>query len=267
MDIISVSNTLLTKYEKQIERVRKRTFGLQESLVGSDEWKFRRLMTNILVGGTTEICAMGATEELFDDETPPSKPERILKTLTDTGIKWPEKRTGNLIELLKQYPKTPTTREELEKLPGVGRHTASIFMALALNQNEFGVDTHVNRITRRLGFSQLTTSANVIEKLYTSQIKENLGSLSRAFVEFGQKICKFNPSCSGCPFAETCPSAIESKKMTYPDGVYEVLSSDGKKTYSIVVSNGFPHCGCKGFEYRGVCAHVKEQLPVLVRNW
>jgi hypothetical protein len=280
--IETVSETLLSKYSEEVARVRKRTFGLDPSLIGSDMWKARRLMTNIIVGGGKEENALQAIDMLFYDavfETWDANGRatggshlvsiRALEIFREKEIKWPEKRLKYLNSFLQQYPKTPETREELEKLPGVGRHTASVFMALALNKNEFGVDMHVERISKRLRLVDKTTSVKDIEKIFVATIGENLGSLSRAFVEFGQRICAFVPLCADCPFASSCPSGtVKVTGTKYQDGTYPIQSSDGKTMYNITVLYGTPiFCECKGFQYHRTCSHIREQLPILVRNW
>ena len=95
----------------------------------------------------------------------------------------------------------------LISLPGVGPKTTAVVMSFALQLPAFPVDTHIHRISKRLGFNK--TSAEkahiIMEKLVPPQDKFYFHIL---LITHGRKICKaINPKCSSCPISLYCPSA------------------------------------------------------------
>ena len=90
----------------------------------------------------------------------------------------------------------PNDRESLEALPGVGRKTASVVLSVAFNEPAFAVDTHVMRLSHRLGFSEDTDSARVVEEKLTNCIPKKHWSITHLrMVLFGRHHCKArNPS-------------------------------------------------------------------------
>ena len=112
--------------------------------------------------------------------------------------------------LLSQYGGViPDTMEALVRLPGVGRKTANVILGNAFNQPQgIAVDTHVKRLTSRLG---LTTSTNpdTIEQALMSLIpREHWTLVSHLLIVHGRSICKARaPQCAICPVQHVCPSA------------------------------------------------------------
>jgi len=100
----------------------------------------------------------------------------------------------------------PNDREFLESLPGVGRKTANVVLANIYNEPCFAVDTHVNRISKRLGIADESDDVSVVEeKLMKYFPKENWSRLHHQLVLFGRYKCKSkNPECEDCPFNGYC---------------------------------------------------------------
>lgn len=109
--------------------------------------------------------------------------------------------------LVKQYGgKVPNSREELLKLPGVGRKVANIVLSRAYGKRAIAVDTHVHRISNRLGIVNTKTPEETEKVLETIIPEEWHLKFNELLVAFGQTICKpVAPKCSECPIEKFCP--------------------------------------------------------------
>jgi len=100
----------------------------------------------------------------------------------------------------------PRTREELEKLPGVGRKTAGVVAVYALDGQAFPVDTHVGRLARRLGFTRHEDPDKVELDMQRLLPPERWGKAHQLLVWHGRRCCYARkPACSRCPVADLCP--------------------------------------------------------------
>ena len=109
--------------------------------------------------------------------------------------------------LVNEYnSRIPKTIEELVKLPGVGRKTASVFLAETFDQPTIAVDTHVLRVSHRLGLSTKRHDPIQTEKeLKLLFPKDFWRYLSMSFVQFGRDICDAKkPLCEVCDFNNSC---------------------------------------------------------------
>jgi endonuclease-3 len=102
--------------------------------------------------------------------------------------------------------KVPETREELEKLPGVGRKTANVVMSVAFGKPAIAVDTHVERVSKRLAFCRQKDSVLEVEKTLMKKIPEKEWSITHhRLIFFGRYHCKAqNPQCEVCPLLDLC---------------------------------------------------------------
>ena len=100
----------------------------------------------------------------------------------------------------------PEKREELESLPGVGRKSANVVLNNCFEVPTFAVDTHVSRVSKRLGIADEEDDVNEIErKLMRFFPEDKWGKLHHQFIFFGRYKCKAkNPDCSDCPFKKMC---------------------------------------------------------------
>ena len=116
-------------------------------------------------------------------------------------------------ELIKKFnSKVPKTKEELLSIKGIGPKTANIVLAFAYNQSVIPVDTHVHRISNRLGFVKTKTAEKTEPELYKIIPKKDWNELNAIFVQFGRDIClPISPWCSKCPINKYCPK-INVKK-------------------------------------------------------
>ncbi|MBO7677917.1 MAG: endonuclease III, partial [Erysipelotrichaceae bacterium] len=100
----------------------------------------------------------------------------------------------------------PNDRNKLESLPGVGRKTANVILNNCFDVPAFAVDTHVSRVSKRLGIADKDDDVDVIEeKLMNYFPKKNWGKLHHQFIFFGRYKCKaVKPDCTDCPLKKIC---------------------------------------------------------------
>lgn len=101
----------------------------------------------------------------------------------------------------------PDTMDELVKLPGVARKTANIVLFAGFGKNDgMAVDTHVKRISYRLGLTESVDPVHIEQDLIRIFPREEWGDLNHRLVSFGRDVCKARkPACDTCPMAGFCP--------------------------------------------------------------
>ena len=102
--------------------------------------------------------------------------------------------------------KVPNTMEELISIPGVGRKSANVIMLEAFNNPQgIAVDTHVKRISNRIGFSKQSEPEKIEQDLLKQIPKEYYKDVNHLLIYHGRSICTArNPKCSKCPIFEIC---------------------------------------------------------------
>jgi endonuclease-3 len=100
----------------------------------------------------------------------------------------------------------PRDRDELTKLPGVGRKTANVVVSVAYGIPAIAVDTHVERVSKRLGFCRWKDSVLEVEKTLMKKVPMDEWSLTHhRMIFFGRYHCKAqNPQCEICPLLDLC---------------------------------------------------------------
>ncbi len=103
--------------------------------------------------------------------------------------------------------RVPETMEELLTLPGVGRKTANLVLILShLSKDNICVDTHVHRISNRLGWVQTKTPDQTEQALYLAVPRRYWPRVNLYLVTWGQNVCKpVYPRCRACVVADLCP--------------------------------------------------------------
>lgn len=103
----------------------------------------------------------------------------------------------------------PDTMDELTSLPGVGRKTANVILGNAFNKNlGIVVDTHVTRLSNRLGLTRETDAVKIEEDLMPLFPSEQWTMVSHLLIEHGRQICIARaPRCEVCPLNDICPSS------------------------------------------------------------
>ena len=103
----------------------------------------------------------------------------------------------------------PASMDALRELPGVGRKTANVVLGNAFGLAEgIAVDTHVQRLSRRLGLTEGTEAEAIERDLMSLLRREDWIRFAHLLQEHGRKVCKARrPECAVCPVADLCPSA------------------------------------------------------------
>ena len=176
---------------------------------------FTLLVAVVLSAQSTDKGVNKATKALFEVADTPQKMaalglEKIKEYIKTIGLY--NNKAKNILalsqELVEKYQGiVPKDREALEKLPGVGRKTANVVLNVWFNQPTLAVDTHVMRISHRLGFSEGKTPLAIEQDLMKVLPTEYVKNANHWLVLFGRYICKAQkPECEKCPIAAYCHS-------------------------------------------------------------
>lgn len=104
------------------------------------------------------------------------------------------------------HGEVPSSYKELMSLSGVGRKTANVVRSVAFDIPSFAVDTHVDRVSKRLGLAKWNDSVEKVEQKLKRKIDRNRWNQGHHdFIFFGRYLCHArNPECYRCPFTEIC---------------------------------------------------------------
>lgn len=145
---------------------------------------------------SAHAMAMADADEIYEYISSVSYPNNKAKALAGMARRLEEDFGGEV----------PSTREELESLPGVGRKTASVMLSVVFGQPAMAVDTHVFRVAERIGLTTgsknpLTTEQTLLRYIPTDQV----GKAHHWLILHGRYICKArNPLCGECPVNRSC---------------------------------------------------------------
>lgn len=171
------------------------------------------LISTILSLRTKDEVTSSASERLFSLAKTPEEmlkltEEEIEKAIYPVGFYKNKARTIREIckVLLERYDgKVPDEIDELLKLKGVGRKTANLVVTLGYNKPGICVDTHVHRISNRLGYVKTKTPEETEFALREKLPKEYWIEFNDLLVTLGQTICRpISPKCSICPISIYC---------------------------------------------------------------
>lgn len=175
---------------------------------------FELLVAVVLSAQTTDIAVNKVTPELFNQYPSPeqlmnadiSNIEVIIKTI---GLyKTKAKNIKRLSQILFEnyQSEIPNNRFDLELLPGVGRKTANVVLSNAFGHNVIAVDTHVERVSKRLGIAKESDNVLEVEKKIEKYFKEeDLKKLHHQLIFFGRYHCTSRkPKCEICLLKEHC---------------------------------------------------------------
>lgn len=174
---------------------------------------FELLIATILSAQSTDVQVNKITDKLFKELKSPEDYIKLTEEELANRIKscgFYRNKSKNILAtckiLVEKYnSKVPETLEELIKLPGVGRKTANVVISNAFGKDAIAVDTHVFRVSNRIG---LANSNNVFdtEKDLMKNIDKSLWSKAHHLLIFhGRRICKARkPLCSKCPLTDYC---------------------------------------------------------------
>jgi endonuclease III len=179
---------------------------------------FELLIATILSAQCTDERVNIVTADLFRKYTKPDdylsvSPRELEKDIQSTGFFRNKTRSiqGASKVLTEEYGgQVPNTMDELLELPGVARKTANVVLG-----NAFGikagvvVDTHVSRLSHRLGLSQQKTAEKIEQDLIQTVPKKDWVIFPHLMIWHGRKICRArNPLCAECVIEKQCPSSF-----------------------------------------------------------
>ena len=170
-------------------------------------------MATILSAQCTDKQVNSVTKKLFNTLKTPdafarASVETIEKLIRPTGFF--RNKTRNIRKcstyLIEKYNgDVPQTLDELIKLPGVGRKTANVVLGAAFGIPGIVVDTHVARISRRLGFTENHDPVKIEFDLMKIIPKNEWNDFCLQLIYFGRSICKARkPECAPCPLYNLC---------------------------------------------------------------
>jgi len=116
---------------------------------------------------------------------------------------------GACTQIIERFAgKVPNTMQELTALPGVGRKTANVVLGNAFGKPAIACDTHVIRLSRRLGLSEHKDAVKLEFDLAEIVPKKNWTLFSHLLIFHGRNICNARkPDCQNCPISKYCPAA------------------------------------------------------------
>ncbi len=185
---------------------------------------FTLVVAVALSAQATDVSVNKATRELFRLADTPEKmvalgEYRVSDLIKTIGLfRTKAKNVIALSQLLidKFGGKVPQTREELVQLPGVGQKTANVVLNTAFGQSTIAVDTHIFRLSNRLGIAPGRTPA-AVEKTLEAIIPDEFKRDSHHWlILHGRYICKARvPDCSHCVIADLCKFPDKTNEVAY----------------------------------------------------
>lgn len=174
---------------------------------------FELLIATMLSAQCTDVRVNMVTEKLFKKYPSPEDYAGLTTDILQEDIKElglfrakAEHIIGTSQMILTRFHgEVPRTQEELVQLPGVGRKTANVVVSNAFNIPAFAVDTHVQRVSNRIGMAN-SMNPEITEKQVCGRIPQKLWTQSHHWIiHHGRQMCTArNPKCDRCPVSEFC---------------------------------------------------------------
>lgn len=180
---------------------------------------FQLLIATILSSQCTDDKVNKITSKLFRVAPTPREmlklgKDRLKEYIRSAGLY--ENKSKNIIYtskiILEKYQgEVPATRKELENLPGVGRKTANVVLSNAFGVAALAVDTHVYRVSKRLGLARGKSALEVERELMEKIPREFWGVFHHLLIYHGRITCKAkNPACSSCIIKSYCKYPVNN---------------------------------------------------------
>jgi len=177
---------------------------------------FQLLSATILSAQCTDARVNMVTPALFSEFGTPellaaANPARVEELVRSTGFY--QTKAKNLIGMANAVVnrfggEVPTEIEDLVTLPGVGRKTANVLRSVVFDLPGLAVDTHVGRLSRRLGLTAEEDPVKVEYALHAMLAPQEWGGFSLRLILHGRRVCDAKkPNCIACELADICPSS------------------------------------------------------------
>lgn len=185
---------------------------------------FQLLVATVLSAQCTDKRINQVTPELFrrfPDAQAMAKAdvEEVLEYVK--SVSYPNTKSQHLVDMARMMVEqfggeVPQDMKDLMKLPGVGRKTANVIQAVGFGRSAIAVDTHVYRVSHRLGLvsPKANTPAKVEEELKKYIPEEDRADAHHWLLLHGRYICQSRmPRCGECPFDGFCPKLLKGSKV------------------------------------------------------
>ncbi len=176
---------------------------------------YQTLIATILAAQCTDQRVNQVTPAVFRDFPDPAAmaaatPEILYPYVKSCGFRSKAVNIVNACRMIvdKYHGEVPHTMEELTALPGVGRKTASVVLCFAFGIPAFPVDTHVYRLTHRLGLvGDSENTPDKVDLAMRAQLPpEEWGPMHHALIWHGRRVCHSQrPECAACALRDVCP--------------------------------------------------------------
>lgn len=189
----------------------------------SHETPFQLLVAVVLSAQTTDASVNKVTPALFErfptsKELAAAEPEEVEPYIRKIGLY--RNKARSIVNLSRDLEnkfdgQVPATFKELQSLSGVGRKTANVVRSVAFDIPSFAVDTHVERVSKRLGLAKPYDNVTKVEEKLRRKIdRDRWNQAHHDFIFFGRYLCTArNPHCDQCPFTSFCKrEKIEGRK-------------------------------------------------------
>ncbi len=194
-----------------LNRLKKRYPMMHTALDYVDAWQL--LVSTVLSAQTTDENVNKVAPLVFarwpaPEDLAGADPEEVEKVVFSTGFY--RQKTKSIISLATDLVErfggvVPETLDELVTLRGVGRKTASVVLAEVWDKPAIAVDTHVKRVTNRLGLTAETDPVKVENDLRELHSEKDWSGISMRYIQFGRDVCDARkPRCWECPLADRC---------------------------------------------------------------
>jgi endonuclease-3 len=186
---------------------------------------FQLLVATVLSAQTTDKLVNKVTPHLFA-KYPDAKalaavePPEVAALLREHGMGMYNQKAKSVVGLARGLVErhggeVPRTMAELVLLPGVGRKTANVVLGVAFGAPEgVVVDTHVQRIAQRLGWTKHNEPLEIEQDLCRAFPREDWDMISHTLIFHGRRVCAaIKPACASCGISALCPSAYQAVQI------------------------------------------------------
>ena len=185
---------------------------------------YQLLVAVILSAQCTDKRINQVTPRLFEKYPDPkslsqASPEEVFNYIR--SVSYPNNKSKHLVGMAKKLVDefnciVPSDIEDLQKMPGVGRKTANVIASVIFNAPAMAVDTHVFRVSNRVGLTRNAKTPLAVEKQLVKYLpKEKIHIAHHWLILHGRYVCVArNPKCQTCPLTEICKYYQHSQTQT-----------------------------------------------------